>query len=204
MIVKVCFIFLIFLYLCVWNKYREKFRFLNTITIISFLMYTCLFVSITLLNRIGTDIIETSLVPFYPYYGILTKDWNGEGFYIAQTLIGNIILFMPLGIVFSLLFKGKKKIILMVVFCAFVISLSIEVMQYSFRLGTFEVDDLIHNTLGAVFGSLIAESIKLIELHNKQTYQLAAKKLKPLFMFLLFFGIVCFISVIHLCIVRAF
>ena len=77
-------------------------------------------------------------------------------------------------------------------------------VQYSFCLGTFEADDLIHNTLGAVFGLLIVDSIKLIELHNKKTYHLVAKKLKPMFMFLLFFGIVCFISIVRLCIVLAF
>ncbi len=198
MIVKVCLILFIFLYLCVWLKYRERFRFLDTITVISFFMYTCLFVSITLLSRIGTDIIETSLVPLYPYYGILTKDWNGEGFYIAQMLIGNVILFMPLGIVFSLLFKGKKKKLSMVVFCALVISLGIEVMQYSFRLGTFEVDDLIHNTLGAVFGLLIADCVDLIDIHNKDTFYRVGKKLTPLFVFLFVFGAVCMVSIIKM------
>lgn len=204
MITKIIFILIISLYLCVWIKFRNQRRFLDIVTPIVFLLYVYLVLSITMVDRANFSNTEVSLVPLYSYYGILTKGWNGEGYYIAQSLLGNVILFLPIGIVFSIFFEQKRNRLLVIILCALLVSLSIEVVQYNFRLGTFEVDDLIHNTLGAVFGSLIAESIKLIELHNKQTYQLAAKKLKPLFMFLLFFGIVCFISVIHLCIVHAF
>lgn len=204
MITKIFFILIISLYLCVWIKFRKQRRFLDIVTTIVFLLYVYLLMSITMVDRANHSSTEVSLVPLYSYYGILTKGWNGEGYYIAQSLLGNVILFLPLGIVFSFFLEQKKNRLLVVILCALLVSLSIEVVQYSFCLGTFEADDLIHNTLGAVFGLLIAESIKLIELYNKKTYHLAVKKLKPMFMFLLFFGIVCFISIVRLCIVLAF
>ncbi|MBQ8859901.1 MAG: VanZ family protein [Ruminococcus sp.] len=202
MIVKIYFIIFIFLYLCVWLKYRERYRFLDAIAIMSFLMYICLFASITLLSRIGSDIIETSLVPLCSYYGILTKGWDGEGLYIAQSLMGNVILFMPLGLLLAVLFREKKYKFLIVILSAFVVSLSIEIIQFSFSIGTFEVDDLIHNTLGAVFGLLIADCVDLIDLHNKDTFYRVSKKLTPLFVFCCIFGAVCMASIIKLWIVQ--
>lgn len=37
------------------------------------------------------------------------------------------------------------------------LSMSIEVIQLVFRLGLFEWDDMIHNTLGCVLGTVIIE-----------------------------------------------
>lgn len=61
--------------------------------------------------------------------------------------IGNVILFIPLGV--TLKWSGVKD----VKKAGLLASLLIEILQFTFALGTFECDDLIHNTLGAVIGA---------------------------------------------------
>lgn len=58
-----------------------------------------------------------------------------------------MVLFIPLGV--ALKWSGVKD----VKKAGFLASLLIEVLQFTFVLGTFECDDLIHNTLGAVIGA---------------------------------------------------
>lgn len=71
---------------------------------------------------------------------------------------GNILLFVPLGFILPILFLIKKRNI---VFLGFLISFTVELTQslldfmvgYNYR--SFDVDDLITNTLGVVFGLLL-------------------------------------------------
>lgn len=58
-----------------------------------------------------------------------------------------MVLFIPLGVALKWSgVKDAKK-------AGFLASLTIEVLQFTFALGTFECDDLIHNTLGAMIGA---------------------------------------------------
>lgn len=66
----------------------------------------------------------------------------------------------------------KKRKWIIVVF-AFAFSFCIEALQYIFHLGYAEVDDVIHNTLGAVIGILVFTILdKLFDkfklLHNQK------------------------------------
>ena len=96
---------------------------------------------ITLFSRIG-DGYRRFLLPFHSYVGILKGEWRP-----LLENIGNIALFIPLGVALqSIGVRDVKK-------AGFLASLLIEVLQLTFALGTFECDDLIHNTLGAVIGA---------------------------------------------------
>ena len=96
---------------------------------------------ITLFGRIGGG-YRGFLLPFHSYVEI----WKGEWRPLLEN-IGNIALFIPLGV--ALKCGGVKD----VKKAGFLASLLIEVLQFTFALGTFECDDLIHNTLGAVIGA---------------------------------------------------
>lgn len=96
---------------------------------------------ITLLSRIG-DEYRGFLLPFHSYVEILKGEWRP-----LLENIGNIALFIPLGV--ALKWSGVKN----VKKAGLLASLLIEVLQFTFALGTFECDDLIHNTLGAVIGA---------------------------------------------------
>lgn len=96
---------------------------------------------ITLFSRIGEG-YRGFLLPFHSYVEILKGGWRP-----LLENIGNVVLFIPLG--FALKCSGMKD----VKKAGFLASLTIEVLQFTFALGTFECDDLIHNTLGAVIGT---------------------------------------------------
>ena len=96
---------------------------------------------ITLFSRIGGG-YRGFLLPFHSYVEILKGEWRP-----LLENIGNIALFIPLGV--ALKCGGVKD----VKKAGLLASLLIEVLQFTFALGTFECDDLIHNTLGAVIGA---------------------------------------------------
>ena len=96
---------------------------------------------ITLFSRIGEG-YRGFLLPFHSYVGILKGEWRP-----LLENIGNIALFIPLGV--ALRWSGVED----VKKAGLLVSLLIEVLQFTFALGTFECDDLIHNTLGAVIGA---------------------------------------------------
>ena len=96
---------------------------------------------ITLFSRIGEG-YRGFLLPFHSYVEI----WKGNWKFLLEN-VGNVVLFIPLGV--ALKWSGVKD----VKKAGFFTSLLIEVLQLIFALGTFECDDLIHNTLGAVIGA---------------------------------------------------
>lgn len=96
---------------------------------------------ITLFSRIGGG-YRGFLLPFHSYVEICKGEWRP-----LLENIGNVVLFIPLGV--ALKWSGVKD----VKKAGFFASLLIEVLQFTFALGTFECDDLIHNTLGAVIGA---------------------------------------------------
>ena len=51
--------------------------------------------------------------------------------------------------------KTKKDIFLKIVELAFVISLFIEINQLLFQVGTFQISDLIYNTLSGLIGYIL-------------------------------------------------
>lgn len=71
-----------------------------------------------------------------------------------KNLVGNIIGFMPFAFLCPLLFK-KFRNFKVVILTTFSLSLSYEVLQLLFELGSFDVDDLILNTIGGFLGYLL-------------------------------------------------
>ena len=71
---------------------------------------------------------------------------------------GNILLFIPLGIILYE-FLGKRKM-LFYLLTGFLLSLTVETLQLSIHTGTFDVDDLIWNTTGTVLGFWIWKKMR--------------------------------------------
>ena len=117
---------------------------------------------LTLFSRLGSY-SRHFLPPFWSYLAIL----RGSGKALLE-VIGNIVLFIPIGVATALLFKLDMKRCLLVGFFA---SLLIESCQWFLWLGTFEFDDLVHNTLGTGTGALLAKRILIgekIKLRNRK------------------------------------
>lgn len=71
----------------------------------------------------------------------------------AVNILGNVLAFMPFGFLLPLL-KKKYRSFLYVTFLSILISLVIEAAQMLLRVGIFDVDDILMNSLGGMMGYL--------------------------------------------------
>ena len=113
---------------------------------------------VTLISRIGTNSRDI-LLPFWSYKAI----FNGNRAILLENF-GNILLFLPVGLAIAFFSKLTVKESL---FVGFSLSLLIEISQYYFCLGSFEFDDLFHNTLGSCVGAVL-----VIKLNLRKTFGL--------------------------------
>jgi glycopeptide antibiotics resistance protein len=84
------------------------------------------------------------------YFYTIRKHYS---YLVAKNILGNIIGFIPLGVLLPILFVRLRRVgktILVV----FLISLGFETIQLLFNLGVFDVDDLLLNTVGGAIGYL--------------------------------------------------
>jgi glycopeptide antibiotics resistance protein len=89
---------------------------------------------------------DYNLVPFQTISRYITyRNRFGEVNYITN-IYGNIIAFVPLGI-FIYLFQKKHRILSGFII-PFMISCIIEISQFILSVGSFDIDDIILNTLG--------------------------------------------------------
>lgn len=73
---------------------------------------------------------------------------------VALNLAGNIAVFIPFGIFVPVLFKPDMRL-WQIVFTTMAASLIIEILQLVFKVGSFDVDDILLNTLGGLIGACI-------------------------------------------------
>ena len=104
--------------------------------------YFLFFLYITLLMRSYGSRRMVELRPFISFYPT-----HPEFHYVIE----NILLFIPLGILFPIRFSFARRWKRMIGI-ALCLSLAVEFLQFVFRCGKSEVDDLIANVLGAVIG----------------------------------------------------
>lgn len=113
--------------------------------------YVAFIVMVTLLNR--SEGGGYQLEPFWSY-----KAAYGGAIYLWQEIVLNYLLFIPLGFLLHFRFKEMNKIGLI----GLSISTFIEVAQLELKLGLFEFDDIIGNSLGCVLGAVIGVIIQSI------------------------------------------
>lgn len=92
------------------------------------------------------------LTPFREFLAMIKQP--NYSFYFWQIVL-NILLFIPFGFTLSTYLnchKSPRSLFLPVLLTAFLLSTSVEALQYLTFRGFTEVDDIINNTLGAVIG----------------------------------------------------
>ena len=159
---------------------------------VSCLIYFACVYWITLGSRYPFCENEIILLPFVVYIDMITSSWKSTGMYILFAIVGNIILFIPIGMMISQISTIKHKCLLSGM-VGFFLSLAIEVLQFFFLLGTFEVDDLLHNTWGAVIGC----SITLVLIRKEKSIKANVKMLTPLLLFIGLISIASLLSIIY-------
>lgn len=105
-------------------------------------------------SRFGASFRSTNFVPFDSIQYYMNVVDNGVRVkQVDMNIWANIVMFIPLGIYIMVL--AKQKSILRNVGIIALCSLSIEVIQYIFALGSTDIDDLLLNTTGGFIGILI-------------------------------------------------
>jgi glycopeptide antibiotics resistance protein len=140
-----------------WRNDKKDNNSANKLTIVLFVIYLIALFWI-LLFKLGVRFSymenrSVNLIPFSEFLILNGKIDFGE-------LIMNVIIFVPFGIYAGVLFKrrmfGKS------LFFFFLLSLIIEGLQFIFRLGAFDITDIITNTLGGVIGLMIFKAIEKV------------------------------------------
>ena len=126
------------------DKYADKKRIIKLSHWITFTYYIILIFNMTFFARFN-NINNYNFVPFVSILKII----NNKNIYaIIINIFGNLIIFMPLEYFLIELFCLKKSSINISI--SFIIILAIETVQYVFKIGVFDVDDIILSIFGMV------------------------------------------------------
>ena len=132
-------------------KNKEKMVLYKELLMLSFIIYIlCLFQVVTFQD--DTSWASNNFVPFREIlrYNITSK-------LFIKNVLGNMIMFMPFGLFASLYLKVEK--INLPLMLTVIASVSIETVQLVIGR-VFDVDDIILNLLGGIFGYVIYKLIK--------------------------------------------
>ncbi len=135
------------------------------------------------------DFSSVNLVPFYSIGSFLFSDDPLLRAFSVLNVVGNIVLFVPLGLYLSLFIREKNivKNVLWIIF----ISMSVEVLQFVFKVGATDIDDVILNGFGGFLG-IIAYHILLKIIGNAQKVKLVITLSAPIAAVLSIVGIIIY------------
>ena len=102
------------------------------------------------------------------YYAVMSRSFVAESYvrldlfqgyrhpidHSYKDIVSNIALFIPFGILVGMISRRYRVVVAFVAGILF--SLAIETSQLVWHKGTFDVDDLFNNAVGAVIGGAIA------------------------------------------------
>lgn len=138
------------------KKSDQKYRYLLIFTVV---IYGYLLLSIVIFKTLESpvdlftgnhpDYRSINLIPFKDLWD--PKLSTGVN---KNSIIGNMILFVPLGVLLKLLLSERKQNMLKSVLIVLAASFLIESTQYLARIGVSDVNDLILNTAGGCIGIL--------------------------------------------------
>ncbi|MBP1994902.1 VanZ family protein [Paenibacillus eucommiae] len=135
-----------------FKKAYLKSNWYNLFILLTAVVYSLVMIKLLFIRgRYFWDGYNYNIVPFQTIkqYIVNRHYFNTETW--VKNLFGNVILFIPLGLFLPLL---NKLYIRALPFLTFIILLllAIELTQMLSRVGSFDIDDIILNTFGAVIG----------------------------------------------------
>ncbi len=120
----------------------------------------------TLLNRASAGV--QAMHPLFESYRMAAVQRE-----IYRSNMMNILLFFPGGLCLRALLPEKWRVagLCLTVLALGLLSFGIEYIQYTHALGVAEMDDVLHNTLGAVFGAGAAAMGTIIQTKRGQSWE---------------------------------
>ena len=134
---------------------KNKVNLYKFIPLFVFAVYVFYILYMTLLCRTPRTFYQYNYKLFWSYQYFFDQD-HPQG----RQIILNILFFVPFGFLLSAVLnsfqiKSKKRIFLITIIAACLLSVAIEFLQLILKLGFSEFDDVMDNTAGAVIGALI-------------------------------------------------
>lgn len=123
---------------------------------ISFLYFTSLIYILFFIKRRNINQDYRNQINIYPFYNklkyIKTINWNNINDHkdFSIDVLGNILMFFPLPIAIFWLLSNKFVFFKFIIIILF--STLIEILQFLFNKGVFDIDDIILNSIGGYFG----------------------------------------------------
>lgn len=163
--ISISYIYFLILSIILWFIYRfisykkhNKVNILREVFINFFFIYFLIVIYFTFFKGgiLQLDLQMRSYVNIIPLVETI-KMFQDNFMGIGNSLynvIGNILLFVPLGFAVPLLFKNHNKFFEVVLY-GFIASFSIELLQYLTCTNFTDIDDIIFNTLGTLIGFFI-------------------------------------------------
>lgn len=116
-----------------------------------FVEYIAFVISLTVVYREVSTEREYILMPFWSYTAM--RDVPD----LINEILLNILLFIPIGVIGKFAVKQTRYVLAI----GFLLSSSIEFLQFIFKKGFAELDDVMHNFIGCVIGVMITTIINL-------------------------------------------
>ena len=123
--------------------WKRGWRMVAGLLLVEYLFFTC---CSTIYYR---EVLETRKCEWTPFWSYETIVSDGDKVLLAENLM-NVAVFVPVGVLLGCAFRSMTwwKVLLL----GGCISVIIEVMQFCFKRGLAETDDVMHNTLGCLIG----------------------------------------------------
>lgn len=134
-------------------KNRKK---IGSLSLLLLILYGCLVIYFVLfsdrLGRVeGYSTYRYNLVPFEEIKRfIVYRSYVSLGSFLLN-LVGNLLVFFPVGFLIPI-WRLEKTGCIRIIIYSFLFSLCIETLQLITRVGVFDVDDLMMNTVGGLLG----------------------------------------------------
>jgi glycopeptide antibiotics resistance protein len=134
-----------------------------------FICYILLLFKILLLSRISLlGHRSINLIPFHSIMEYISASPGTLRNFAFGNVVGNIAIFIPLGIYLPL-FKKDKRVSANLLFI-FIVSLFVEIIQGLLGIGVSDIDDIILNCLGGWIGILGYKFLLFILPHEKKVH----------------------------------
>ena len=131
---------------------RTRYRILGKVLFVLYIIFVFYFLLISEIYG------RTGEMQEYHYNLVLFREikrfWNYRRqlgiFATATNLLGNVLIFLPFG--FFMAMASKYRSFLSTLVYSFALSLTVEISQLFMKVGCFDVDDLLLNTIGGMLG----------------------------------------------------
>ena len=117
-----------------------------------FIFYLILMVMI-LFIRVGMDSSNINLIPLKSIRECINVYDGIRHRLIDDQVWGNVLIFIPAGL--YIMIFSEKSAVPKTLLLTFSLSLGIEIIQYIFKVGASDIDDIILNCLGGIIGVLV-------------------------------------------------